>query len=124
MVISLATQKEWNIFQLDVNSVFLHGELSEKVFVAQPPGYVVKGEEDKVYKLKKALYGLRQSPRAWYSPIEAYFSKEGFLRCPYEHTLFVKMGGEMFNKFKSSMMQEFDMIDLGQIKYFLGIEMK
>ena len=44
----------------------------------------------KVYKLKKALYGLKQAPRAWYSHIEAYFMKEGFEKCEYEHTLFIK----------------------------------
>jgi hypothetical protein len=68
----------------------LHGELNEQVFVDQPQGYVKKGDELKVYKLKRALYGLKQAPRAWYSRIEAYFTKEGFEKCPYEHTLFVK----------------------------------
>jgi hypothetical protein len=90
MVISLAAQKGWNVYQLDVKSAFLHGELNEQVFVDQPQGYVKKGDELKVYKLKRALYGLKQAPRAWYSRIEAYFTKEGFEKCPYEHTLFVK----------------------------------
>nr|AAB36258.1 retrotransposon peptide {Ty1-copia retrotransposon element, clone Sat 5} [Vicia sativa, leaves, Peptide Transposon Partial, 74 aa] [Vicia sativa] len=64
-------------------------ELSEEVFVVQPPGFIVKGEEHKVYKLKKALYGLKQAPRAWFNKIENYFLSEGFTRCPYEHTLFI-----------------------------------
>ncbi|BBH08994.1 ADP glucose pyrophosphorylase large subunit 1 [Prunus dulcis] len=114
-----------------------------KVFVDQPPGYEQKGHETKVYRLKKALYGLKQAPRAWYSRIESYFIKEGFNKCPYEHTLFIKTaeGGKilivclyvddliytgndatMFEQFKKSMMVEFNMTDLGKMRYFLGIE--
>jgi transposase InsO family protein len=143
LVISLAAQKQWTIFQLDVKSAFLHGHLSEEVFVEQPPGYVKKGDEHKVYKLKKALYGLKQAPRAWYSHIESYFTKEGFEKCPHEHSLFIKTneGGKvlivclyvddliftgndehMITVFKKSMMLEFDMSDLGRMRYFLGIE--
>lgn len=143
VVISLAALKEWTIYQLDVKSAFLHGELSEEVFVEQPPGYEQKGNEQKVYRLKKALYGLKQAPRAWYSRIESYFMKEGFKKCHYEHTLFIKTGkgGKilivclyvddliftgnyeiMFAEFKKSMMLEFDMTDLGKMRYFLGIE--
>ncbi|XP_014629703.1 uncharacterized mitochondrial protein AtMg00810-like [Glycine max] len=70
-----------------------------------------KGKEEKVYKLRKALYGLKQAPRAWYSKIEAYFVRNGFERCFYEHTLFTK-----------STEGEFDMIDLGRIRYFLRVE--
>ena len=109
----------------------------------QPQGYERKGEEYKVYRLKKALYGLKQAPRAWYSRIETYFIKEGFEKCFCEHTLFIKTGDEgkilivslyvddliytgnnevMFTEFKDSMQREFDMSDLGRMKYFLGIE--
>jgi hypothetical protein len=143
MVISLAAQKGWNVYQLDVKSAFLHGELNEQVFVDQPQGYVKKGDELKVYKLKRALYGLKQAPRAWYSRIEAYFTKEGFEKCPYEHTLFVKQSEtgnilivslyvddliftgndeNMFKEFKKSMEKEFNMSDLGKMHYFLGVE--
>jgi len=83
IVIALATQNSWSIFQLDVKSTFLHGELKEQVFFTQPSGYVKVGEEYKVYKLKKALYELKQAPRAWYSFIEVYFLKLGFFMCPY-----------------------------------------
>ena len=144
MVLALAAQNGWSVYQLDVKSAFLHGELKEDVYVEQPLGYIRKGEEEKVYKLNKALYGLKQAPRAWYSKIEAYFLNEGFERCDYEHTLFVKTeeGGKrflivslyvddliftgndacMFESFKSSMKVEFDMMDLGKMKYFLGVE--
>ena len=81
---------------------------------------------------------FKQAPRAWYSCIETYFIKEGFTKCPYEHTLFIKTayGGKllivcliftsndevMFEQFKKFMKIEFDMTDLGRMKYFLGIE--
>ncbi|KAG8503970.1 hypothetical protein CXB51_002322 [Gossypium anomalum] len=114
---------------------FLHGDLKEQVFVEQPSGYVKHGNEYKVYRLKKAFYRLKQAPRAWYSRIEAYFLKEGFLKCLYEHTLFTKVGdgGKMIivclyvddliftRSGEKSMMIEFDMIDLGMLHYFLGI---
>lgn len=67
IVISLAAKKNQVIYQLDVKSAFLHGEINEEVFVDQPLGYEQKGHESKVYRLKKALYGLKQAPQAWYS---------------------------------------------------------
>ena len=63
------------MYQLDVKSAFLHGDLNEAVFIEQPPGYEIKGEEEKIYRLKKALYGLKQAPRAQYNKIESYFMK-------------------------------------------------
>ena len=78
MIISLAAQNGWKMYQLDVKSAFLQGEPNESVYVEQPQGYEKKGEEHKVYKLKRALYGLKQAPCAWYNRIEAYFVKEGF----------------------------------------------
>ena len=75
LIMALAACKGWDIFQLDVKSAFLHGELSEDVYVEQPKGYVKKGKEHKVYKLHKALYGLRQAPRAWFSRIEAHLTQ-------------------------------------------------
>ncbi|KAM0008922.1 putative RNA-directed DNA polymerase [Helianthus debilis subsp. tardiflorus] len=64
-LLALAAKEGWFVHHLDVKSAFLNGELAEEVYVTQPEGFVVKGEEQKVYKLKKALYGLRQAPRAW-----------------------------------------------------------
>jgi hypothetical protein len=78
MLLSLAALRGWEVFQLDVKSAFLHGELKEVVYIEQPEGYIRKGEEQKVYQLKKTLYGLKQAPRAWYSRLEDYFAGEGF----------------------------------------------
>jgi hypothetical protein len=64
MLLAIAAHKGWKIFQLDVKSAFLNGYLQEEIYVEQPKGFMVEGEEDKVYLLKKALYGLKQAPRA------------------------------------------------------------
>lgn len=142
LFISVAAKRNWTVYQLDVKSAFLHGELKEVVYVQQPEGFVRKGEEDKVYKLRKALYGLKQAPRAWYHRIKAYFKKEGFKRSSYDHTLFIKKAQsktlmvslyvddliyagsdeKICIEFKESMKKEFDMSDLGRMKYFLGVQ--
>lgn len=143
MIISLAAQQGWSIYQLDVKSAFLHGTLQECVYVDQPQGYEKEGQEHLVYQLHKALYGLRQAPRAWYSCIKNHFVKDDFQTCDSDHTLFVKKGNDgsilivsiyvddllytgndvqLMTEFKISMMKQFDMSDLGRMNYFLGIE--
>ena len=79
-ILAVAACKGWKVYQLDVKSAFLHGELIEDVYVEQSLGYQKK-DASKVYKLNKALYGLRQAPRAWYSKIESYFVQENFEKC-------------------------------------------
>lgn len=141
-ILATAARKAWNIYQLDVKSAFLHGVLVEDVYIQQPKGYVIDGEEEKVYKLHKALYGLKQASRAWFSRIEEYFVKEGFKKSQNEETLFIKTNKHgnilivsvyvddliytgddlsMMIEFKQSMQREFDMTDLGKMRYFLGI---
>lgn len=143
MIIAVAAYQNWSIYQLDVKSAFLHGELEETVFIDQPQGFMKRGNEGKVYKLRKALYGLKQAPRAWFSKIESYFIREGFEKNESEHTLFVKTEKQgqilivslyvddliftgncekMINNFKESMKRNFDMTDLGKMRYFLGVE--
>lgn len=90
LVISAVAQNMWSIYQFNVRSAFLHGELQD-VYVEQPLGYEKQGNEKKVYNLKKALYGLKKAPRAWYSRIKSYFIIAGFHTCPYEHTSFIKL---------------------------------
>ena len=93
LLLAIAAQKGWKIFQLDVKSAFLNGVLEEEIYVEQPDGFVVQGEQNKVYKLKKALYSLKQAPRAWYSRINDYLLKFGFERSLSETTLYVKHKG-------------------------------
>ncbi|BBH09623.1 ADP glucose pyrophosphorylase large subunit 1 [Prunus dulcis] len=145
MVLALAAQNCWKVFQMDVKSAFLQGFLEEEVYVVQPPGYVQGNEETKVCRLKKALYGLKQAPRAWYSRIDAFFQEYGFHKCPYEHTLYTKKNSQgeilivclyvddliftgsnaqMCDNFKMIMSQRFEMTDLGLLHFFLGIEVK
>ena len=64
LIITLAAREGYGIFQFNMISAFLHGELSDEVFIQQPQGYEKKGEEHKVYKLNKTLYGLKQALRA------------------------------------------------------------
>ena len=144
-VLALAAQQELQVFQLDVKSAFLNDELEEEVYVEQPQGYVVEGKEHKVYQLKKALYGLKQAPRAWNSKIDKYFLQNGFQRSPNEPSLYVKTRGTsdfiivclyvddliytgtnpmMMEEFKKAMMNEYEMTDLGLMKYFLGIQVR
>ena len=117
--------------------------MEEDVYVEQPRGYEVKNELHKVYELIKTLYGLIQSSRKWFIGFEEYFTKEGFEKCNNEHTPFAKVS-ETRNllvvsvyvdnliydeddentifEFKKSMMNEFDMSDLGKMRLFLEIE--
>ena len=145
LLISLAANHRWKIFQLDVKSAFLNGVLEEEVYVEQPEGFLVEGEESKVYRLKKALYGLKQAPRVWNARIDNYLQQNGFLKCPYEHSVYTKIGDKggflvlclyvddllftgnsehLFADFKQSMFKEFEMTDNGLMSYFLGIEVK
>ena len=66
-------------------SAFLNGTLEEEVYVKQTMGYEIKGEEDKVLRLKKAVFGLKQAPRAWNSRIDKYFRENKYMKYPYEN---------------------------------------
>jgi len=76
---------------MDVKSAFLNGIIEEEIHVQQPPGYEVEGQEDKIYRLKKAFYGLKHVPRAWYRRIDNYIIKNGFCRSNIEPTLYTKV---------------------------------
>jgi hypothetical protein len=70
VMIILVAHLSWSVHHMDIKSAFLNGDLREEVYVSQPPGFIVKGQEQNVYKLHKALYGLRQAPRAWNSKLD------------------------------------------------------
>lgn len=67
LLLALAAKGSWEVHHLDVKTVFLNGEIKEEVFVKQPEGFIKHGKKHLLYKLLKALYGLRQAPRAWYN---------------------------------------------------------
>eukprot|EP00253_Pinus_taeda_P022960 PITA_22960 len=114
----------------------------EEVYIEKPLGYEMKGEEHKVCKLKKALYGLKQVPRAWYSRIDSYLLENGFEKCEGEPTVYIKekdgkllivvlyvddvifTGNDdyLIENFKAVVKEEFEMTDMGLLRYFLGIE--
>eukprot|EP00253_Pinus_taeda_P035427 PITA_35427 len=141
-VLSIAAKHKWKIYQMDVKSAFPNGVLKEEVYIEQPPGYEVEGQEHKVCKLKKALYGLKQAPRAWYNRIDAYLIENGFDKCDGEPTLYIKENdskilivvlyvddlifssndASLIADFNAVMKSEFEITDLGFLRYFLGIE--
>lgn len=90
MILALAAQQGWKVYQLDVKSAFLNGVLQEEIYVEQPEGFVTPGQEEKVYLLRKALYGLRQAPKAWYSKMDEHLLGLGFKKSLSESTLYVK----------------------------------
>lgn len=143
MLVALAAQNKWKIYQMDVKLAFLNGFLEEEVYIDQSIGYVKEGSEGKVYRLKKALYGLKQASRAWYTRIDSYLHDNGFVKCPDEHAIFFKSNVQgdmllislyvddlistgnnvsMFDEVKRAMIQEFETIDMGLMSYYLGIE--
>lgn len=141
-IIGLAASNGWEIHHLDVKTAFLHGELKEDVYVKQPEGFVIEGSENKVYKLKKALYGLRQAPRVWNEKLNNVLERLKFTKCSKEPSLYHKRRGgnlrlvavyvddllvtesslELIVEFKKEMSKVFEMSDLGLLSYYLGIE--
>ncbi|KAG7583121.1 GAG-pre-integrase domain [Arabidopsis suecica] len=142
LLIDLAASHGWEIHHLDVKTAFLHGELKETVFVSQPEGFEKKGSEAKVYKLNKALYGLRQAPRAWNNKLNHILGELQFKKCSKEPSVYRKEIKEhllvvavyvddlfvtgtslkMITGFKEEMFSKFEMSDLGKLTYYLGIE--
>jgi hypothetical protein len=89
LMLAYAAGQGWPIHHMDVKSAFLNGELQEVVYVTQPPGFIVAGEETKVLRLSKALYGLRQAPRAWYAKLDTVLLALSFHRSESEHTVYM-----------------------------------
>ena len=90
LLLGLAAASRWEIHHLDVKTAFLHEELVEEVYVTQPEGFEKKGEEHKVFKLKKALYGLRQAHRAWNKKLDQIVKSLKFIKCTKESSMYCK----------------------------------
>ena len=89
ILISLAACKNWNLYQYDVKNAFLHGDLEEEIYMDLPPGYKTH-LSNKVCKLQKTIYGLKQSPRAWFGKFTKVMKSFGYSQCNQDHTLFFK----------------------------------
>jgi len=142
MLLALVAAQGWEVHHMDVKSAFLNGDLEEEVYVQQPAGYVVASAEHKVYRLRKALYGLRQAPRAWNAKLDSTLLSLGFQRSSVEHGVYTRgagstrlvvgvyvddlviTGGIGVDKFKAEMKKAFKMSDLGLLSYYLGLEVK
>ncbi|GJS16758.1 ribonuclease H-like domain-containing protein [Tanacetum coccineum] len=141
-VIALSVTNNWPLFQLDVNNAFLYGELEEDIYMTIPKGFANKENENKVCKLVKSLYGLKQAPRKWNEKLVSILKENDFVQSANDHSLFIKYKNNKFiallvyaddivvigncvdeiNKFKVFLKSKFKIKDLGQLKYFLGIE--
>jgi histone deacetylase 1/2 len=143
-ILSIAVSRGWNLRQLDVENAFLHGVLNEEVYMRQPPGYEDKTRPHFVGKLDKALYGLKQAPRAWYACLSSKLVDLGFKASKADTSLFYYNKGktiiyvliyvddiivasssqEATDALLSDLKKDFALKDLGDLHYFLGMEVK
>lgn len=93
LLIALAATNGWEIHHMDVKTAFLNGDLKELVYITQPEGFEKKGEEDRVYVLHKALYGLRQAPREWNVKLDQVLKDMRFEKCTKEPSVYRKTKG-------------------------------
>lgn len=144
VLMSLAANLGWPLRQFDVKNAFLHGDLDEEVYMDLPPGFTTTCDIGKVCRLRKSLYGLKQSPRAWFGRFAQSMRSYGFKQTQADHTLFLKHDRgkltalivyvddmvvtgndvEEIQKLQKYLAKEFEMKDLGTLKYFLGIELQ
>jgi hypothetical protein len=144
ILISIAANRDWPLQQFDVKNAFLNGDLKEEVYMELPPGIIKQSSEHegRVCKLKRALYGFKQSPRAWFRRFTLAMKATSYQQSNADHTLFVKHkdgkvtalivyvddmiltgdDSEEMRTLQEYLSAEFEMKDLGQLKYFLGIE--
>ena len=94
LLLSVVPHHGWLVHHMGMKSAFLNGVLDEEVYVAQPPGFEQIGAEHKVYRLRKALYGLRQAPRAWNAKLDSTLMSIGFRSSPEEHAVYARGSGD------------------------------
>lgn len=139
-LLAVATSKKWELFQMDVKNAFLHEDLTEEVYMRPPPGYDYP--PNTVCQVRRALCGLKQAPRAWFSKFSSTTCQFRFSSSSYDHALFIHRtnngwillllyvddmiitGDDMdgISELKSFLSQHFEMKDLGSLSYFLGLE--
>ncbi|KAK2359506.1 putative mitochondrial protein [Trifolium repens] len=142
LLLSYAVNHDITLYQMDVKSAFLNGVISEEVYVKQPPGFEDLTNPDHVFRLKKSLYGLKQAPRAWYERLSTFLVDNGFVKGQVDNTLFKKTlkkdilivqiyvddiifgstNATLCKNFSKMMQDEFEMSMMGELKFFLGIQ--
>ncbi|KAD2393974.1 hypothetical protein E3N88_40951 [Mikania micrantha] len=142
--LAFAAAKDFKVFQMDVKSAFLYGKIDEEVYVCQPPGFEDPKFPDHVCKLDKGLYGLRQAPRKWYETLSSFLLANNFKRGTIDKTLFFKKSDQhimlvqiyvddiifgstnesLCKDFESLMKSKFEMISMGELTFFLGLQVK
>ncbi|KAL2333662.1 hypothetical protein Fmac_014875 [Flemingia macrophylla] len=142
LLIAFAIYVRMTLYQMDVKSAFLNGIINEEVYVEQPPGFENEKAATHVFKLNKALYGLKQAPRAWYDKLSSFLIENDFVRGKVDSTLFRKefkydfiivqiyvddiifgaTNEQLCKEFSSMMQDEFKMSMMGELKFFLGLE--
>ncbi|GJW61202.1 retrovirus-related pol polyprotein from transposon TNT 1-94 [Tanacetum coccineum] len=144
ILLAYACALDFKLFKMDVKSAFLNGFINEEVYVAQPLGFIDFEKPNHVYKLKKALYGLKQAPKAWYDRLKAFLIKHEYNIGMVDNTLFTKKKSsnliivqiyvddiifgltcqDMCDDFAKIMHDEFEMSMMGELNFFLGLQIK
>nr|GEV45543.1 retrovirus-related Pol polyprotein from transposon TNT 1-94 [Tanacetum cinerariifolium] len=142
LFIAYAAHKSFTVYQIDVKTTFLYGPRKEEVYVNQPDSFVDPYHSDKVYRLKKAMYRLKQAPRAWYDELSNLLVSKEFSKGSIDPTLFItKHRGDILlvqiyvddiifgstnpklsKQFEKLMHSKFEMSMMGELKFFLGIQ--
>ena len=91
MLLALACYMDFKLYQIDVKSAVLNGQIAKKVYVAQPSTFKSHEFSNHVYKISKTLYGLKQAPRAWYDRLSKFLNDNGFSRGKIDNTIFTKV---------------------------------
>jgi hypothetical protein len=144
LLITLTVHEGWEVHHMDIKSAFINGDIQEEVYIEQPAGFIIAGKEHKVLKLKKALYGMHQAPRAWNAKLDDTLLSLGFQRTPSEHVVYVRWNDNVqlvvgvyvndliitgsdhdnIRSFKEEMAAAFKMSNLSLLHYYLSIEVK
>jgi transposase InsO family protein len=142
-LLALAAHQDYEIHQMDVKTAYLNGDLDVELYMTQPEGFVVAGQEELVCKLRKSLYGLKQAGRAWFEKINTALIKMDFTPLDSDHCVYVRHRGDevMYivlyvddllligsslaevKQLKTDLSARFEMTDLGEAEYVLGLQL-